>query len=188
MAKHPNWDYTQTIQRIKAIEDNSLEEFARIGYMLGGRINELLSLQSNNVHLDGIIIRTTIKTLKTRKGNHIFREIPNDIKAENYFGDALFRFSQLKDTSLKQYLGLGGERNIQIKMKKQIGIVPHSLRHLRATHMGKRKIPGTLHQNTAPYLTYYFGWSSLSVASSYIDRYTINDALDDYHEKKNGGF
>lgn len=183
MVKHPTWTYEETIKQIDSITDTRIVEFAQIAYLTGGRIMEVLSMNSNDVKMDGHIIRCSLLTLKTRRGNYVYRELANDTKSEPFYANALYRFSQFQNTQLKDYIQAGGKRNIEYKMQRELGIVPHSLRHLRATHMGKNKIPGALHQNTAPYLKYYFGWASLEVASRYIENYTIIDALEDYKKK-----
>lgn len=174
---------------IESIRDTGVQDYARIGYLLGGRISENLGLLSGRVAVDNGIILAKIQSLKTRRGNYIFRELPNVVNEEPYYCEPLIRFCYLDDphTTLRDFLGIGRKRNIEDIFKRTIGsMVPHSLRHLRATHMGKGWIPTTLHKPTAAYLKYYFGWSNIATANSYIDSLTIQEILAE-HQSRSGG-
>lgn len=186
MPNHPSWNYQETIQKISQIPQINLQDFAKIGYLLGGRLTELLKICPENIQIKNGIIHTTINTLKTRKGKYIYREILNVINDEPFYCIPLIAFSQQKKANytLEEYLEIGGKRNIQAKLKQEIGIVPHSLRHLRATHMGKKKIPSAIHQNSGPYLKHYFGWSNINMADIYIDKLTTEEIIEQYEKAK----
>lgn len=168
------------------MSDPRLQTYARIGYLLGGRITENLTLLSNRIEQDKEIVLATVNTLKTRRGNNVFRVLPNSPADEAFYTNALTEFNEYSKNSLsfKDYLGLGAKRNIELKFQQQLGIVPHSLRHLRATHMGHKTIPGSLHQPTTAYLKYYFGWSQISMAVYYIDNLTIQDILQTHRSQR----
>ena len=185
MPMYHHFDYPEMLSFIKKIPDYRIQTFARIGYLLGGRITELLSLTSKQVRIKDDLIIATIRTLKTRRGEYIYRDLPNVINDEKYYSQALVDFQQTTPTTtLQEYVELGGVRNIELKFIKTLGQVPHSLRHVRATHMGHAWIPSKIHQPTAAYLKYYFGWANIATANEYIDNLTIQDILIRYDSSK----
>ena len=186
MPHHPGWNYHETVDAIQFITDTGVQDYAKIGYLLGGRIMENLTITPEKIIVNDGVVVTSINTLKTKRGNYIYRDLPNVIHEEPFYTKPLIDFAQYRDQTitLKEYLGIGGKRSIELKFQKEIGIVPHSLRHLRATHMGKSQIPSSIHKPLAQYLKYYFGWSNIATANYYIDNLTIGEIMSEYREKK----
>lgn len=185
MVLHPSWNYSETMEAIRSIRDEGLRDYTRIAYLLGGRIMENSTLPAGRVAIRGGIILAKVNSLKTRRGKYIFRELPNVIRDEPYYAQPLIDFCYREDPAetLSEALGIGKKRWIETLTKRELGCVPHSFRHLRATHMGKGQIPSLLHKPTASYLKYYFGWSNIATANSYIDNLTLSEILSD-HEKR----
>lgn len=186
MPNHPSWNYQETIEKITSIKDTGVQEYAKIGYVLGARITELLTMKPQYISLNNGIIHATVNTLKTRKGKYIFRELLNIFEDEPFYCNALtkFYYKGFNSLNLQDYLHIGGKRSVELKLKSELGIVPHSLRHLRATHMGKNKIPSAIHQNNAPYLKRYFGWANIAMADIYIDKLTTQEIIEHYQKTK----
>lgn len=141
---------------------------------------ELLNMNPSMIEIKPSYLICSINTLKTRKGKYIYRKLPMSRLDEEYYSNALLDFAQTssEDITLKDYLGIGGKRSIELKFQNRLGIVPHSLRHIRATHMGHGKIPGDLHSTRPAYLKYFFGWKSIQMANVYIDDLTIDQIME----------
>lgn len=184
MPNHPSWTYPETKKIIQNINDPGLQTYARIGYGLGGRIMENLPLKPSMIEVKTNHLVCSINTLKTRRGKYVYRKLPISRIDEPYYANALLDFAQTgtNEITLQDYLGIGGKRSIELKFQDHLGIVPHSLRHVRATHMGHDKIPGNLHSSRPAYLKYFFGWVSMDMATRYIDDLTIDQIMEGREE------
>lgn len=182
---HPTWRYAETKERILSIPDSRLRILCEIMYSTGGRLNEVLSIRPENINRieEGKLVHIIMQTLKRKK--QVYRDIYLEVKEEPEYCKALLLF-KINATAegrktLEEWLGYK-ERKVERQIKKNLNCIPHSLRHLRATHLGKNTVPGKIHQSSPSYLLNYFGWTKISMASYYIDRLTGSDILDRYHE------
>lgn len=184
MPNHPKWDYIETIEIIKVIPNDRVQNFARIAYLLGSRISETLPITKRQIRFQDDLIFININSLKTRKGRYIYREIVVSRKEEPFYCATLLEFySQADDDqTIGEWIGLGGVRTVEKYIERYFrpyhpGVVPHSFRHLRETHIAKEMFPTTIHRPTAAYLKYYFGQKSLSTVNHYVDDFTVHDIL-----------
>lgn len=179
LEPYPTWSYQETLQRIQAIENPNLKSFAKIGYLLGGRISELLELSPEKIKImDAGLVSAILRTRKV-DSKAAFRELINVSLDEPVYVNELTRFKESGKANIQEMVYYSS-RWIEYKLKEQLGTIPHGLRHLRATHMGKQLIPSKIHQPTALYLKRYFGWTKLETASSYIDNLTTEDIISHY--------
>ena len=180
LEPYPTWNYQETMYRIGNIESQKLKMFARIGYLLGGRLSELLELSPDKISIDEGLIFATLRTRKVRKKS--WRELINVIEDEPFYTNQLIHFKEKDYDTIQNYVTF--KRTwLEKNLRKELGTVPHGLRHLRATHMGKQLIPSKIHQATAPYLKNYFGWEKLETASFYIDKLTTSEIIQHYRKQ-----
>lgn len=182
---HPSWGYEETLKRITQIPEPRIRRFCAISYATGGRINEVTQIKPENINITGRnneLVIVKIPTLKRKK--EIYREIILEKEHEKIYCGALTKFADEAEAQGMPNLGAWcgfGIRKLRYDIVKNLGCINHSLRHLRATHIGKGKVPGRMHTPTPSYLLKYFGWTKISMASYYIDYLTTEDVLEKYY-------
>jgi len=180
LKPYPTWGYDETKERIEAISKGNVRAFARVGYLLGGRLSELFEITPERVGVEDDFVSVIMRTRKV--SGTAFREVINIRTDENNYVNQLLHFKKKKYDNFQEYIGYK-RTAIEKHLNNELGTVPHGLRHLRATHMGKQQIPSKIHQSTAPYLKYYFGWTKLETASYYIDNLTVEDIKSHYFKQ-----
>lgn len=182
MAKHlptPYWSYGETILRLKRIKDPYRQHLCTSYYATGARLNELMPVKPTQIQLDAIkegLLWVQIYTLK--QSNMGTRAIPLTM-SEPFLFHTVQLFAQSKNNNYREFQNGICDRTIENHVRKELGIKVHHLRHLRAHHLGKTKVPNQK-QLTARELQYYFGWKNLETAQHYLEDATPQEVADKF--------
>lgn len=187
MVRHtpkPEWSYADTLSRLQDIPDDHIRLFSLASYVLGGRLNEIRAIKPADVsyYLDenkNKFFYTTLISLKhrriTKKGTYqgeasATRVIPTSIKNEPHYAQALNEVALTKPKNQKIFQEYS-DRTYRKKVRQYLDLKPHNLRHLRARHLAKGKVPGQKELN-APEMCYFFGWIKYETARYYLEQAT----------------